>query len=125
MIGQRFGKLTVIERLPGHPRPCGRTRAQCLCKCDCGETHVAFQTNLKFGSARRCRTCRRVARMSASQKTRMTPQHLLDRWHETGSLYRPDELHFTYAVTAQPREQPIADWLSVATIYPYERRTKT
>lgn len=36
LTGQRFGRLTVIERVEDHIMPSGEKRSRWLCKCDCG-----------------------------------------------------------------------------------------
>ena len=50
LIGQRFGKLTVVERLPSDAG--GQRRW--LCRCDCGGSHVATTGNLKSGRTTNC-----------------------------------------------------------------------
>ena len=50
LTGQRFGKLTVIERAKsnkdGYPR--------WLCKCDCGNTNIVYGMHLKSGASQSC-----------------------------------------------------------------------
>jgi hypothetical protein len=48
LVGQKFGHLTVLERLniPGNSR--------WLCRCDCGNLHEAYATNLKSGRVASC-----------------------------------------------------------------------
>lgn len=50
LIGQRFGRLTVIERAENH----NDRNAKWLCRCDCGETCVAYGINLKAGRTISC-----------------------------------------------------------------------
>lgn len=45
LIGERFGKLTVVEQLPS--TSAGQRRW--LCKCDCGGEHIATTGNLRSG----------------------------------------------------------------------------
>lgn len=50
LIGQRFGTITVVEKL-------GQNRHRCmvwLCKCDCGETTTAQTSDLRRGKVRSC-----------------------------------------------------------------------
>lgn len=54
LIGQKFGKLTVIERAPNKISPCGANRVRWLCKCDCGNTKIIYGQSLKNGSTRSC-----------------------------------------------------------------------
>lgn len=53
ITGQRFGKLTVIERYTGEPRSKG-SGAYWVCRCDCGKTHVASGVNLRRGAVKSC-----------------------------------------------------------------------
>lgn len=48
LIGQRFGKLTVIKELGG-----GRI----LCRCDCGREKEFNKSNVKRGLAKSCGSC--------------------------------------------------------------------
>lgn len=50
LTGQRFGRLTVIERAENNKR--GKT--MWLCKCDCGNTTIAQGTNLKSNHTQSC-----------------------------------------------------------------------
>lgn len=54
LTGQRFGRLTVIERAHDYVYPNGKTRVQWLCKCDCGNYCVVLGTNLKKGTSKSC-----------------------------------------------------------------------
>lgn len=50
LIGQRFGKLTVVEKL-------GQNKHRCmvwLCKCDCGGATKVQTSDLRRGKARSC-----------------------------------------------------------------------
>lgn len=50
LIGQKFGKLTVVEQLPSTAR--GQRRW--LCKCDCDGEHISTSNNLKSGRTTNC-----------------------------------------------------------------------
>ena len=59
LIGQRFGRLTVIrnakpEEKPkdknGKPKP----RTWCVCKCDCGNEIITMATSLNTGNTTSC-----------------------------------------------------------------------
>lgn len=57
LTGQRFGKLTIIERGP-NALPAS---ARWICRCDCGSpTKLIYGTALRFGLTRSC-GCNRVA----------------------------------------------------------------
>lgn len=49
LTGRRFGKLTVIERVPSKSR-----HARWKCRCDCGNYTEALSNNLKSGSKVSC-----------------------------------------------------------------------
>jgi hypothetical protein len=59
-IGERFGRLTIVEeKEPKLYKP--RTYARIfLCKCDCGNMVVASYTNLKVGNVRSCGCLKKV-----------------------------------------------------------------
>lgn len=50
LTGQKFGKLTAVEK--GEPifQKSGRKRLTWVCSCDCGETTVVTAANLKHGT---------------------------------------------------------------------------
>ena len=54
LTGQRFGKLTVIERAENHVQPSGKQYVQWLCKCDCGNETIIRGANLKKGHTKSC-----------------------------------------------------------------------
>lgn len=51
LVGQKFGRLIVIERADETTR-CGH--AKWLCQCECGKTFVAASNNLRFGNTTSC-----------------------------------------------------------------------
>lgn len=51
LTGQRFGRLTVIERVASRP---GSTNARWLCKCDCGNETTVLGTTLRRGESTSC-----------------------------------------------------------------------
>lgn len=55
LVGQRFGSLTVIERAENT----NDRQTKWLCRCDCGETYVAYGLNLKAGRTTSC-GCKRA-----------------------------------------------------------------
>lgn len=46
LTGQRFGRLTVVERAEDHIMPSGYRAVKWLCQCDCGNTTVILSKNL-------------------------------------------------------------------------------
>ena len=60
LIGERFGKLTVIERVEDKIFPSGQKKVQVLCKCDCGNRVIVLSSNLlKLGNTTSC-GCRKI-----------------------------------------------------------------
>ena len=57
ILGQKFGHLTVIEKVPRRERDNGE--AKWLCKCDCGETVITGSNRLRRGITKSC-GCLRV-----------------------------------------------------------------
>lgn len=51
LTGQRFGRLTVVEKAA--PRP-GSTNARWLCKCDCGNETIVAGSILRRGESTSC-----------------------------------------------------------------------
>ena len=50
LVGQRYGKWVVIEKAAASKR----SEARWLCRCDCGEMRVVFQSSLRNGSSKSC-----------------------------------------------------------------------
>lgn len=51
MTGQRFGKLTVIEKMPPKPK---QRNALWRCRCDCGNERVVNRGSLIRGFCKSC-----------------------------------------------------------------------
>lgn len=54
LVGQRFGRLTVIEKAEDHIYPDGSHRPQYKCKCDCGQEVIVMSNSLKNLSTKSC-----------------------------------------------------------------------
>lgn len=54
LIGQKFGKLTVIDRADDYIRKDNKREVQWLCKCECGNTCVVRGYALKRGTTTSC-----------------------------------------------------------------------
>lgn len=63
LTGQRFGRLTVVERVKT-----GDRHTTWLCKCDCGTEKVVYATLLRSGETRSC-GCYRNEVVSERSKT--------------------------------------------------------
>lgn len=54
MLGQRIGRLTMIEERPSQRYACGKTHRCYLCRCDCGNQVVITVENLRSGNTKSC-----------------------------------------------------------------------
>jgi hypothetical protein len=82
LIGERFGRLVVIERIPGS----GRVPVSFRCRCDCGQIIVRPYSNLRGLRTRSCGCLRRqnTTQMKTTHGGRRLPEyrtwcHIIDR----------------------------------------------
>ena len=54
LSGQKFDKLTVLEKVSSKKSPSGTTKIFWLCKCDCGNQCIIEGNALKTGNTRSC-----------------------------------------------------------------------
>lgn len=54
LVGQKFGKLTVVKRAPDSMTKQGTHRMMYECLCDCGNTVVVLAANLRNGNTKSC-----------------------------------------------------------------------
>lgn len=54
LTGQRFGRLTVIDRAKNHVKPSGKKEAAWNCLCDCGGKSVVVGYRLTTGCTKSC-----------------------------------------------------------------------
>ena len=54
LIGQKFGRLTVVKRAEDHIQPSGQHKTQWLCKCDCGNECITQGVLLRRNEVRSC-----------------------------------------------------------------------
>lgn len=64
LTGKRFGKLTVLHRLPDHVTPSGQKQRMWRCKCDCGNECDIYATQLKNGK----QSCGCISKEKKKQK---------------------------------------------------------
>ena len=57
LTGQKFGKLTVIERCENKISESGVSSVQYLCQCECGRTTKVTASNLRKGNTQSCGFC--------------------------------------------------------------------
>lgn len=72
LVGEKFGKLTVIEQAEDYVNPQGKHHAQWLCECDCAEhNHVIVLTgNLKLKKVQSCGCIRKALTIEFNKKTK-------------------------------------------------------
>lgn len=54
LIGQKFGKLTVVKEIEPYRSPKGQVKRKFLCICDCGNTCSVVYSGLKSGRTKSC-----------------------------------------------------------------------
>lgn len=84
LIGQRFGKLVVIESLSSNSK--GHRRWKC--QCDCGNMHVATTGNLKSGHVTSC-GCNRSPDLTGKVFGKLTVLYRSDKKHKKGNQECP------------------------------------
>lgn len=77
MIGKRFGRLVVIEQAETAISKSGKKMRRWKCLCDCGNTKVAREDNLKRGQTKSC-GCLLVECINQNRKARETPNNIYD-----------------------------------------------
>jgi len=63
-VGDRFGRWTLLERLPARG-----TNRRWLCMCDCERVVEVAASNLVAGKSTQCRSCGAKARWERVRKT--------------------------------------------------------
>ena len=84
LIGQRFGKLTVIEQLPSTKT--GQRRWRCIC--DCGGEHIATSHNLNSGKTTNC-GCKKSPDLTGKVFGRLTVIGRSDKRNPRGARTTP------------------------------------
>lgn len=93
ITGQKFGKLTVVERAE-NSAPCkGHTRGHVrwLCECECGNTTVVRTGNLRKGHTTSC-GCVSRKHMASVGRERLTHGHSRSNASRTGTYYSWDHM---------------------------------
>lgn len=71
LSGNRFGKLLVIRQAESPNKNLVKKQLYWLCKCDCGNTHIASTSQLTSGKTTQCTQCGREACDLARRKDRI------------------------------------------------------
>lgn len=77
VIGEVYGRLTVLEELPPHIKPSGVPIKRFLCQCSCGRIVPILGQHLTGQSGSRSCGCLRSERTSAAAKTHGFSSHPL------------------------------------------------
>lgn len=74
LIGQRFGRLTVIGRGPNYEAPDNHTVISTwICQCDCGKTTRVMRHNLRSGATKSCGCYRHDFLVARWERSRLCP----------------------------------------------------
>ncbi|MCK5018783.1 MAG: HNH endonuclease [Candidatus Peribacteraceae bacterium] len=65
LIGQRFGRLVVIEQVANYTSPHGKQQCKWLCQCDCGGETTVVSNSLRNGGTKSC-GCINMERITGS-----------------------------------------------------------
>lgn len=76
LTGQKFGRLTVIERCKENTKD---GKAKWICKCNCGKIHITRAASLKSGNVKSCGCISKEAKHN--YKHGMTHSKLYSIWH--------------------------------------------
>lgn len=67
--GQKFGRLTVTEKIGTRKKPCGKTIMIWRCQCDCGNITEANTSALRSGEKRSCGCLRKERKIKGRKRT--------------------------------------------------------
>ena len=79
-VGQKFGKLLVIDRYEDYITPKGKRRVQWLCKCDCENIIHATIDNLRTGHTTSCGCARKGVHVKHGDARYKNPSRLYYIW---------------------------------------------
>ncbi len=68
LMGQRFGKLIVIEKAEDYISPKGKHESKWFCKCDCGNVKAVRQSDLRSGRTKSCGHCKSYSKEQNIEK---------------------------------------------------------
>lgn len=82
ITGNRYGKLTVINRSADHITPSGNRFTMWECTCDCGNTTVAYGNALKSGRMSSCGCSQYLHSSDTARKNFSTHRHSNERLYK-------------------------------------------
>ena len=80
MVGNRYGRLLVIEELERYRNAAGKTERVFLCRCDCGNKKIIKMHTLRSGNAISCGCYRKEFISSAKSTHRMSGTKIYRVW---------------------------------------------
>lgn len=80
MIGNRFGRLTVLSEAEPYIRSNGKPRKRWLCRCDCGNIKIILGENLTGGKTKSCGCLQKERTSIASTVHGDTNSRLYNVW---------------------------------------------
>jgi hypothetical protein len=57
VVGEQYGKLTIVQELPRYVLPSGQKTRRVLCKCECGTLKEVQLSNLYNKKTKSCKNC--------------------------------------------------------------------
>lgn len=91
MIGERFGKLTVLERGSDLESSVGTKVNRWLCSCECGTVLLVRGASLRNGKARSC-GCYRLEMLSGIEYMSKSEQTVVDVLDDAGVSYEAQKV---------------------------------
>ena len=95
LVGQKFGRLTVIKRVDNYVSPKGRKKSRWLCKCDCGNETIVISTDLTGGKTFSC-GCFQKEQASKYSKIKNHKTNEYDLTNEYSIGYTSNEKEFYF-----------------------------
>lgn len=87
LTGQKFGRLTVVERVENK-----RRRSQWLCKCDCGNEVKVSSSGLRSGNTKSCSCLQKDLARDRLKTHGMSSNRIYNIWY--GVIYRCENSNF-------------------------------
>lgn len=94
LIGQKFNKLTVIERADDYMTPKGVRSSRWLCQCECGNKLVVRGSYLKNGNTKSCGCLQKEAASKIGKKNKKYNTYDLTGEYGIGYTTKGDEFYF-------------------------------
>lgn len=91
LLGRRFGKLLVIEKLESKRGKTGKAYAMWLCQCDCGGTKEVSASCLKNGHTQSC-GCNRINDLTGKRFGKLVVKSFFDRAVQPNNSIRTEWL---------------------------------